>query len=368
METDRQKKIVNISLLSISVNIIIAVLKIIIGFITSSIAITSEGLNNATDACSSFLTLIGTKLSTKHPDIKHPFGYGRIEYLTGLIIGALVFYTGISLLINSIKELFIQKSMTISYTAVMIVFITAVIKFLLGIYVIKAGKQTESQSLLAVGKEGRNDAFFSLVTIASSLLYMQMHISLDAYVGLIFSLIIIKNAVETLKETLSELIGRPGKKELATLLYKEIRSTEGILNVADMMLHNYGVGKWSGSVNIEIDHKRNIGDIYESIHALQLRIMHEYHVTLVFGIYAVNNDSSSQKELRTYIAQFIRNYDHLISYHALYQSNQTNKIYIDFVVDYDLKDWEALRVSFTEYMKQYYPEYDIVLTIETEFI
>lgn len=365
---ERQKRIIKDSILGIVVNLCIAVVKIIVGMAASSIAIISEGMNNAADAGSAFLTLAGTKLSAKHPDSKHPFGYGRIEYLTSLTVAILIMYTGVSLLKSSIDGILHPEEMSVSIVAIALVAGSAVAKFILGTYVIREGKQTESAALIAVGTEGRNDSFFSLITIASSVLYLTAHISLDAWAGIIFAIVILKSGFETLWDTASELIGRPGKKELAEQLYKEIRSTKGILNAADMMLHNYGPDSYSGSVNIEIDHKENLGEIYEYLHELQLRIMHEYNVTMVFGIYAVNNDGKESRELRSYLSRFVRTHEHLLSYHALYRSAASNKIYADFVVDYEQENWEGLRQEFVSYMKEKYPESEIELTIETEYV
>ena len=349
-ESSRQERIIRTSLIGILVNLLIAAVKIVIGTLASSIAIVSEGINNATDAGSSFLTYVGTKLSGKHPDEKHPFGYGRIEYLTGMVVGILILYAGISMLM------------------VLIVAGTAVTKFCLGMYTIKIGKSVESEVLLAVGEDGRNDSFFSGLTILSSVIFLFTGFSLDAYAGIVFSFVVIKSGVDALKNTASDLIGRSGKEELARQLYKEIRATDGVISAIDMMLHDYGPDRYSGSVNIEIDHKRSIGEVYEEIHRLQLRIMEEYHVTMVFGIYAVDEDTSSVVDIRRYIGKFVRVNEHVKSFHALYLSKGTNTLYCDFIVDYALRDWEGLRKSFTDYMKKQYPEYEISLTIETEFV
>ena len=221
---------------------------------------------------------------------------------------------------------------------------------------------------LAVGEDGRNDSFFSGLTILSSVIFLFTGFSLDAYAGIVFSFVVIKSGVDALKNTASDLIGRSGKEELARQLYKEIRATDGVISAIDMMLHDYGPDRYSGSVNIEIDHKRSIGEVYEEIHRLQLRIMEEYHVTMVFGIYAVDEDTSSVVDIRRYIGKFVRVNEHVKSFHALYLSKGTNTLYCDFIVDYALRDWEGLRKSFTDYMKKQYPEYEISLTIETEFV
>ena len=356
------------STLGILVNALIAAGKVIVGLLASSIAIVSEGVNNASDALTSVLTLVGTKLAGKHPDAKHPFGYGRIEYLTSLVISVLILVTGIEMLINAVKLIFEPGELSITTISLVIVAVSAVIKFFLGIYTIRMGKKADSGALEAVGVDCRNDSFVSLVTILSAVVFLVFHISIDAYVGILTSLLIIKAGLEILRDTVSELIGRPGEKELATQIYNEILKTDGVLGAADMMLHNYGPEAYSGSVNIEIDHEKTVEEVYQTIHRLQLRIMHEYKVTMVFGIYAVDNDHEDVRKLRKEIGQYVTMTEHVKSFHAVYLEPGTDRLYCDLIVDYELKDWDALRDDFSGYLKKLYPDKEPELTVETEFV
>lgn len=368
MDNSREKLIIRTSGIGIAINLVLAAVKILVGVATSSIAILSEGVNSLTDALSSTLAFIGTKLSKKHPDEKHPFGYGRIEYLTGLIVAILIIVTGFEMLTGSIQLVIHPEELSISYVSLAIVAVSAVIKFCLGGYTIKVGKKTESSALQAVGLECRNDSFGSIITIISALVFLLLGYSLDAYAGILISLLIIKAGIGVLSETLSEIIGRPGEHELAKKLYHEIRKTPGIVAAADMMLHNYGPERWSGSVNLEIDHNKTVGEIYSFLHALQLRIMHEYGVTLVFGIYAVDNVHEEIRAVRKVIADFVKNHAHVESFHALYIDDAAQKLYCDFIVDYDLLDWDELDREFKKYFQKYYPQMQVDLTIETEFV
>ena len=197
-ESSRQERIIRTSLIGILVNLLIAAVKIVIGTLASSIAIVSEGINNATDAGSSFLTYVGTKLSG-----------------TGMVVGILILYAGISMLKESIDGILHPSDMKVSMLMVLIVAGTAVTKFCLGMYTIKIGKSVESEVLLAVGEDGRNDSFFSGLTILSSVIFLFTGFSLDAYAGIVFSFVVIKSGVDALKNTASDLIGRSGKEELA---------------------------------------------------------------------------------------------------------------------------------------------------------
>ena len=364
----REGVILTTSGLGIIVSILTSAMKIVIGLAVSSIAVVSEGLNNAADAASGILTILGTKLAAMHPTEKHPFGYGRIEYLTSLVIGGLILYAGLEAFTGAVDGILHPYEVELSFLITGLIGFSAVIKLFLGTFLIREGKRIDSGSLVAVGKECRTDCIVSVVTILATLVYLLFDLSLDAYAAVITSLVIIKAGVEVLKDTVSELLGRPGDKALAQELYRVIREEPMVLNAADMMLHNYGPDAYSGSVNIEIDCGKTVEEVYSRMHALQLRILHELRVTMVFGIYAVNNDREAGKEMRSYIARFVREREHVRSYHALYIDPKNNDIYCDLVVDYGLRDWKALEADFRAYMAGRYPESRVEVVIETEYV
>lgn len=367
-KNSREGVIMATSWLGVIVNILCALIKIIIGALAGSIAIISEGLNNAADVLSSVLTIVGTKLAGKHPTKKHPFGYGRIEYFTSLIISIMILLTAYETFKEAFGLIFEPKKMELSIIVIVIIAVSAVIKFLLGDYVEKQGEKINSQSLIGIGKDSKSDCIVSAVTIIATVVYIVFNLSIDAYAGIITSLFIFKAGFEILRETVDDLIGTAGNEELAANLYKMIRSNPLVLNAADMMLHNYGPDRYSGSVNIEMDHALTVEQIYATIHAMQLEIMHEYGIVVVFGVYAVDRDHENVKEMREYIGRFVQNTEHVISFHALYIDPTNNDIYCDLVVDYDLQNWDELRESFTAYMSEKYSDQRLELVIETEYV
>lgn len=356
------------SILGIVVNVLIAGVKIAAGLLASSVAIVSEGVNNAADALTSVLTMVGTRLAGRHPDAKHPFGYGRIEYLTGLVVAVVIIVSGVQMLIESVKLIFRPEELSISYVSLAIVAVSAVVKFFLGLYTIARGRVAQSDALVGVGLECRVDSYISIITIGVAVVFLLTGVSLDAYAGVVMSAIILKAGVEVLLKIVSELIGRPGEKELATKIYQLVRATPGVVGAADMMLHNYGPNAWSGSVNVEIDHAKSVGEVYAMLHELQLGIMHEEHVTMVFGVYAVDDDHVETRRIRRTILEYVKAHEHVKSFHAVYLEPGTNRLYCDLVVDYELADWGALRADFLDYMKAKVPGRDVVLTVETEFV
>ena len=364
----REGQITVTSTMNIIVNLLVSGVKIAIGILTSSIAILSDGAHNAADAASSVLTIVGTRLSSRRPTVKHPFGFGRIEYLTSLVIGGLILYTGVEFLISAVRLIIEPSELSISYVSLGIICVAAVVKYLLGAYTVRVGKRVDSLALAAVGRESCNDSYISALTLITALVFIFFRLNIDAYAGIITAAIIIKAGLEILGDTVSRLLGKAGDRELADKLYREIRAVPGVLNAADMMLHNYGPDAYSGSVNIEVDHKLSMEEVYSFVHELQLRIMHEYKVTMVFGLYAVDYDSEKSRKMRSEIADFVSNHEHVKSYHALFISEKEMRIYCDLVVDYELSDWDGLHRDFAAYMKKLYPDYELELVVETEFV
>ncbi len=365
----REGVVMATSILGVLANLLVAGAKVGIGVLASSIAIVSEGVNNAADAVTSVLTIVGTKLAGKRPTKKHPFGFGRIEYLTSLVIAAMILLTGWEFLAESVRRIFHPpEGLSITYLALGIVVGSAVVKLALGIYTVAMGRKVGSGPLVAVGTDCKNDVLVSLVTILSAVVFLAWGVSIDAYAGVVTSVFILKAGFDVMKETVGALLGQPADKAFADALYRRIRANPLVLNAADMMLHNYGPDRYSGSVNIEVDHSTSVSELYAAIHRLQLDIMHELGVTMVFGVYAVDRDHAAHRELRKLVADFVRGYDHAVSYHAIYIPEGEKKIYCDIVVDYELHDWADLREAFTALMHRHYPDYGLELVIETEYV
>lgn len=183
MNNNREKVVIRTSVISIISNIILAGFKAFVGLLANSIAIISDAINNLSDALSSIITIVGTKLAGKSPDKKHPYGYGRIEYMTSLVVSAIVLYAGITALVESVKKIIHPEVADYSTIALIILIAGIIVKFILGIYVKKKGKDVNSDSLVASGSDAFNDAVLSISVLASTVIYMIFNVSLEAYVG-----------------------------------------------------------------------------------------------------------------------------------------------------------------------------------------
>ncbi len=360
----REGMIVVTSCIGICVNALVAALKIGLGFMSGSVAIVSEGVHNIMDAISSVLTLVGLKLSYMRPTKKHPFGFGRIEYLASLLISLLICVAGFEMVKTSLQRFLNPKALSITYFTVGWMGLSALVKLGLGQYLIRKGRASNSDSLVGVGIESRNDCLASAITIVGSLLYIWTGIILDGGAGILMSLIIIKSGLTLGWKVVSDLIGQSSTDGLARKVCGRVSSVEGIENVADMTLHNYGPNRYRGTCNVELDACMRMKDVYRLLHPLQLSLREEYGVHMVFGVYAVNVDP----ELHEDVCRFVQMDPNIRSYHALFYDRSRHRIYVDFVLEYGDFDWELIEEAFVAYMYRLYPEDQVVLTLETEFI
>lgn len=366
MKKSREKQIVNISILGIITNLILAGIKIIIGITSGSIAITSDAVNNLTDSSSSLITIIGTKLAQKNPDKNHPFGFGRIEYLTSMIIGIIVLVTGFEIIISSVKGIFYPNAVDYNLLIVFVLFITVVVKTFLSIYIEKQGKKLNSGALVASGKESKNDAIISIVTIISAIIYMITKFSIDSYAGLFISIFVLKTGFEVLKDTINKLLGGKIDSEIKDKIYEVIQSSEYILGVHDLILNNYGPNTNIGSINVEMDYKKTLGEIYPVIHTLQMKIYQETHVYLIFGIYGVDNTSETTKKVWSIPKNFKENELHCLGCHGVVVDEKDKRIFCDVILDFSC-DRSEIKSRLEKTIKDKFNEYTITVIVDSEF-
>ena len=224
----REKTIVRTSVVGILTNILLVGFKAAVGLISNSIAIILDAVNNLSDALSSVVTIIGAKLGAKQPDKKHPLGYGRIEYLSSMIVAALVLYAGITSLVESIKKIITPEAADYGTATLIIIAVAIAVKLLLGLYVKKQGKKVHSSALSASGSDALFDAILSASVLASAVVYLIWGVSLEAYVGVMIAAFIIKAGIEMMIETLNDIIGKREDAEVTRELKRVVCEEEGV--------------------------------------------------------------------------------------------------------------------------------------------
>ncbi|MBO1870712.1 cation transporter [Lachnoanaerobaculum sp. Marseille-Q4761] len=363
---ERRKKIIGVSIIGIVANLLLGVLKAVLGLLSGSIALISDALNNITDSSSSLITIVGTKLAAKAPDKQHPFGHGRTEYLTSLLIGGIVFLTGFQSLISSVKAVFNKEDINTDITTVIIIIATIAAKILLGTFTENSGKKLNSTALIASGADAKNDAVVSVVTLISSILYMFAKISVDGIAGVIISVFILKTAYEVLSDTIKKLLGERVDGEMVRGIKDIVRNTEGVINCFDLILNDYGPDFYTGSINVEIEDDRSIGEMYPILHEAQTKIYNKYNVFLVFGFYSVDVDDERYIKIKSLLKNYKENERHIINYHGIVIDEKDKTIYCDITRDFDITS-ETVIENVNRILKEKFPEYNIHVNIDTEF-
>lgn len=363
----RRREIIQVSVVGILVNLFLGGLKAALGLASGSLALISDALNNITDSSSSLITIIGTKLAGKEPDRQHPFGHGRTEYLTGFLIGGIVFFTGAQALIGVVRS-FWEGSRRESYTPVTMVIIAATIisKIVLGVYTQNAGKKYQSSALEASGADAKNDALVTLLTLLSVGIFYFTGFSVDKIAGTILSLFIMKTGAEVLRETVKKILGERVDGGLVRDIKALVRQGEGVVNCFDLVLNDYGPDYYTGSMNVEIEDNRSIGEMYPVLHELQTQIYEKFRVYLVFGFYAVNVADPRYQKIVAVLKEYKEQESHLINYHGIVIDEKNTTIYCDLTRDFDITG-EALTEEAEKRLSQVFPDYTIHINIDTEF-
>jgi cation diffusion facilitator family transporter len=354
-------------LAGIFANALFAAVKLLIGLAANSISIMSDAVNNLTDALSSVKTLVGLKLSRRPPDYKHPLGYGRIEYLTGMVIAALVLVTGVEFLKTSAERI-ADPEPTDFVTAQFIVLGVAIVgKWILSRVNIVIGKRTDSDSLIAAGVDAKMDVLASIATVAAAIVSKLTGWHIDGYVGAALSLFIIYNGVSLIRGIVSSIIGERPDKELAEKLKAETLKFEPIIGAYDLILHSYGPTTKLGSLNLEIPDHVTVEKAYEAMTAAQHDIYEAYGIYFTFGLYAVNTYDKEVVALREAVSRIVAGLPGAVSMHNFNYDKVHQQFRFDVVVDFATRDFAAFRVAATAAVRKEYPGSTVVMNIDLDY-
>ena len=358
----RNDVIIRTSIIGIAANILLAAVKAAIGIAANSIAVTLDAVNNLSDAMSSIITIIGAKLAGKRPDKKHPMGYGRVEYLSAMIVSALVLYAGITAAVESVKKIIDPQTPSYSNLSLILIAIAVVVKILLGTYVKKKGEAVNSVSLIASGSDAKFDAVLSASVLACALLFRFTGLSLEAYVGVVIAVFIIKAGVEMLMETLNDILGARADRDLVNQIKATVCEEPEVLGAYDMFLHNYGPDYFIGSVHVEIPDTMTADQIDELQRRLAGIVYSKYGVILAaVGIYAAHTRNDKVKAMLTRVREIAMSHEGVLQMHGFYVEEAKKQIRFDAVVDFAVEDWKALLGEICAEVEAEYPGYQVLI-------
>lgn len=364
----RDKIIVRTSVIGILANVFLAAFKAVIGVMTNSIAIILDAVNNLSDAASSVITIIGTKLAGKPADKKHPFGYGRVEYLSALVISLIVLYAGFTSFTESVKKIISPEAPDYTTVSLIIVGVAVAVKIVLGRYVKSTGEKVNSDSLVNSGTDALLDSVISASTLVAAIVFLKTGLSLEAWLGAVISVVIIKSGIDMLKETLSEILGERVDAELAREITKTVCSMPQVLGAYDLVLHNYGPDRYNGSIHVEVPDILTADEIDELTRQISMIVAYKHNVILTaVGVYSMNTKSDKSAEVRDRIRELVFAHEHVLQMHGFYLNEDKKTIRFDVIISFDAKDRKKVYSEIISELNKEYPDYQLQVVMDTDF-
>ncbi len=364
---NRSKKIIQTSIVGIIANLVLVAFKATIGMITGSVAIVMDAVNNLSDALSSVITILGTKLAGKSPDKKHPYGYGRIEYITSVTIAVIVLLAGVSSFIESFERIMEPSIATYSPVSLLIIVAAVFVKYILGRFVKSQGKRYNSDALIASGTDAVFDSIISLSTLLAAFVSIAFHISIEGYLGVVIAVVIVKSGTEILMDSIGSIIGKRIESELVQNLKSKIQSYPKVDGVYDLVLHQYGPEQFIGSVHIEVDDNLTAKEIHKLTRAITTDVYMNYAIVLTVGIYASNTDTNEFAQMKNDLKNVIASFPEVLQMHGFYVENDVKVVTFDLIVDFSVSEPSIIKEKIVNHMSNLYSEYTFYVVLDKDF-
>lgn len=364
---NREKLIVRTSIVGILGNVGLVAAKAIIGIIAGSISIILDAVNNLTDALSSVITIIGTKLAGKKPDRKHPYGHGRIEYITSLIIAVIILVAGGTAIYESIQSLIKGNKATYTDLSLIIISLAILVKVGLGIFFRRMGKKTHSEALKASGVDALFDALLSLSTLIGAIIARFTGVAIEGYLGILIGLFIIKTGIEIMINALSSIVGKRTDKETSLGVKQLVNSFPEVIGAYDLVLHDYGPTKSIGSIHIEVRDDLTAKEIHPLSRKIMQAVYEKYGIILTVGIYATNESNPEIKQIRKDLYELIKQYPTIKQTHGFYVDVELKMVSFDIIVDFKDENAEGIRKELVEKMSAMHPDYQYYVILDDDY-
>ena len=361
----REKQITKTSLVGIIANVFLAGFKALVGLLSGSIAIVLDAVNNLTDALSSVITIVGIKLAKRKPDNEHPFGHGRVEYFSAIIISGIVLAAGIMSLVESIKKIINPEMPDYTTVTIIIVAVAVVVKLLLGRYVKAQGEKYNSEALVASGTDASFDAVISAATLLGIFITIIFNITVDGIIGAVIAAFIIKAGIELFMDAIGSVMGARPDSETTKAIKQTVREIDGVMGAYDLVLHDYGPDKAIGSVHIEIPADMSAEAVHKLTKEIQLTVLEKFRIFLTVGIYAIDEAHNRQRKLINAIAL---EHQGVLGTHGIYVDDEKKYSSFDVLTDFTVADREKLQEEIiAEVNANVLPGYTIDLSFDTNY-
>ncbi len=363
---DRNQRIVQTSIIGIAANLVLVAFKTVVGLATNSIAVILDAVNNLSDALSSIITIIGTKLSGKRPDKKHPYGHGRIEYLTSVVIAVIVLLAGVTSLRESLEKTIHPAQTSYSAASLIIIAAAVLVKLLMGRYVKKVGEEINAGTLIASGSDATFDAVLSFSTLIAAAAKLMWDWQIEGILGIAISVFIIKAGIEMLLDPINSIIGLRADSDLSVSLKEMICSFPEVRGAFDLTLHNYGPSQTIGSVHIEVRDDMTARQIHYLTRCISTKAYQEYGVVLSVGIYAANDSSPELTAIRRKAEELVAQRPEILQMHGFFGDEEKKIVLFDLIVDFSA-DAVAVRNSIAGELMKIFPKYRFDIVLDSDY-
>ena len=364
---ERERVIVRTSMVGIAANVLLVVFKAAVGFAANSIAIVLDAVNNLTDVMSSVVTIIGAKLAGRKADYDHPLGHGRYEYLSAMVIVVIVLYAGITALVESVQKIVHPEVAEYSVITLIVVAAAVIVKIVLGRYVSAKGRLVDSGSLVASGKDALFDAAISTSVLAAALIYIGTGVSLEAYVGVLISLVIVKAGIDMLRETLDDILGHRPDPELSRGIKHTVSTDPDVLGVYDLLLDSYGPDLTIGAVHVEVADTMTAAQIDAMTRRVQAAVFEEHHIVLAtVGIYSRNTTDDEVSAMYDAVRLVVMGHGGVLQMHGFYVDTEQKTASFDLVIDFLVTNREELHAHIQDEVQKLYPDYTFSIALDRD--
>ncbi len=352
-------------------NLLLAVVKIILGVVSCSVSVVADAMNNFSDTASSVITLIGFKAAGKPADEDHPFGHGRIEYMAAFIVSALILLVGFELFKSSVEKIISPTAVNVNYITLIILLLSSLTKLWMFFFNKQLSKAAASGVLAATAQDSLNDALVTFAILVSVGVMVAFKINIDAYIGLLMSLFILYTGVKSAKETIDPLLGTPPEKGLIDELHKTILSFEGFIGIHDLIVHNYGPGRIFASVHIEVPVDIDIVRCHEQVDLCEKVVNEKLGIELVVHMDPIVTNDETVNKTKEQLRVVLKEIDERLSFHDFRMTpkgeNRTNLIF-DIVVPLSTKlSEEEISEKVTAEMRKIDPTFFFVITFDKDY-
>ena len=367
----REKYGTVISIFSIVCNTIMVIFKLIVSIITNSVSIRADAFNNLSDVGSNLASLFGFRLSNKHPDSNHPYGYGKMEYISGMIVSFLILLVGFEAITDALDKIIHPIIMEYSSVAIIVLFVSILIKLVMWYMNNKAGKAIESETLMAAGQDSFNDSITTFATLICLLFYKFTSINIDAYVGFIVSILVIKSGAEIFKGVMDTILGKPPEKQLIKDIEKLVMSHDYILGIHDLMMHDYGPSKQYLSLHCEVDASVNVIELHDVIDNIEMDIMREFNILTTIHMDPIDTKDELQNTLKPVVLDLVRQINNEYNIHdfrVVRGTTHTNLVFDVLIPSEDHIEHEVLIKMIQDKVHEYNNTYNCVINIDHSFV